>query len=477
MDATAACTTASATTQRAPEIPVNQLSTAWDQDDPHSMKLPARISLRTELLIALAMFVIVNVLSAVFQPQIAVNDGKGWDGASYYTVAQEFSDGQTLAADFPFVSRIGTPFLASRLFKDDLILSFKIVNLAANVAMTLLLGAWLRLYVRDWRVRLSLIAAFLLEWHGPVRFIHFYPVAADNWFVTLLLAGLLGIHILRRQASWLVIGAVSVLALCGVLVRESGLLIALVVPLARNPLRLQWRLPRIPVAWFIPLGVALAGYAGLYLVTHMNNTPSPGGGGPLIVPKSVPAYLLGWWTAFGPLLILPLFCWRKSLAFLWEHQYMAGLLVAVTLLASFQSPALQLPLQDTERYLFWAMPIVYVLIGRALDELLPIVSAPLLGVLVAAQALAERAFWTIPQPGAGDSADVFSHGASAFLLFTPLGGNVKYFDIFPAWMTQGYRLILLGEYLALGFVVLAWLYWQSSRARSPRPAQPFLTQR
>src|SRR5207237_10790483 len=132
----------------------------------------------------------------------------------------------------------------------------------------------------------------------------------------------------------------------------------------------------------------------------------------------------------------------------------------------FSSPALQLQLQDTERYLFWSMPVVYVLIGRALEDLLPIITAPWLALLVATQALAERVFWTIPQPGAGDSTAFFNHGTSALLLFTPLGDNVQYFDIFPAWMTQGYRLVLLGEYLVLGFVLLAWLSWLSSRARS-----------
>lgn len=148
---------------------------------------------------------------------------------------------------------------------------------------------------------------------------------------------------------------------------------------------------------------------------------------------------------------------------------MLALLVALTLLSSIQSPALQLQLQDTERYVFWAMPVVYVLIGRALEELLPLLSRPVLALLMVCQLVAERAFWPIPQPGGGDPGDFFSHGNSALLLFTPLGNNVQYFDIFPAWMTQASRLILLGEYVALAGVVLVWLSWRALAMRRLQP--------
>jgi hypothetical protein len=424
------------------------------------MKLPTTLPFRSELAIAFAMFVVVTGLTAIFQPQIGIDDGKGWDGAAYYTVARELSSGQPLAADAPFVYRVGTPILASLVDRGDLVLGFKIVNLVANATLTVVLVAWLRLFVKDWRIRLGLVAAFLLQWHGPVRFTLFYPVAADNWFAAALLGGLLVIHRLRKRTSLLVIAGLSALALVGTIFRESGLLLALIVPFARNPLRAGWHLPRFSIVLLVPLAVALAGFLGLHAVAQLTNaTSSPGAGG-LIVPKSVPAYALGWWTAFGPLVVLPLFTWRQSAKFLWQHQSMLALLAAVTVLSSFSSPALQLQLQDTERYLFWAMPVVFVLIGRSLEQLLPILSRPLLGLIVISQALAERVLWIIPQPGgADDPSNVFSHGTSAVLLFTPLGSGVQYFDIFPAWMSQTYRLILLGEYVGLAVVVLAWLYW------------------
>src|SRR5215813_10441741 len=376
------------------------------------MRTSGFLPLRIELVLALAMLLVVNAATALVQAQISINDGKGWDGSAYYTLAQQISNGQQLTAEAPFVYRVGTPFLASLFFKDDLLLGFKMVNLAANTVTTLLLVVWFRLFIGDWRVRLALLAAFLTQWHGPVRFVHFYPVASDNWFIAILLAGLLGIHAARRHSSWLMVAGIGALAVLGVLMRESGMLLAFAAPLARNPLRVAWRLPQFPLRFLIPLALAIVTFAGVHAVAHVTNIYSASEGAPFVVPKSAPTYLLGWWTAFGLLLVFPIYHWRRTLAFLWEHQYMAGLLLAVALLSSFSSPALQLQLQDTERYLFWAVPIVFVLVGRAIEHSVPLLTWPLLALIVAGQALAERVFWTIPQPGSGDPNLTFERSTS-----------------------------------------------------------------
>jgi hypothetical protein len=420
------------------------------------------LRLRTELLIALAMFIGVNVLSAAFQAETGINDGKGFDGSFYYTVAEQLSSGQALTSEAPFVYRVGVPLLAALVDKSDIVQGFKLVNLATNLVMTLLLVLFLRLYVRDWRIRLGLMAAFLVQWHGPIRYVYFNPVAVDNLMATFLLAGLLALHYLRDRASWLLIGSLWALAVLGTLVRESGLLLALIVPLARNPLRFEPRIPRIPLYFFVPLVLGLATFVGLHSLAHLTNAPSSSEAGGLIVPKSLPTYILGWFTGFGPLLILPLFTWRRSVAFLWQHQWMLGLVIAMSLFSSFQSPALQLQLQDTERYVFWIMPVLLVLIGRSLEEVLPLLTKPVLVALVGLQAVAERVFWPIPLPGDGDPT-VFSHGQATLLLFTPIGKNVQYFDIFPAWMLQPERLILFGEYVIVAVALLGWLYWRATR--------------
>lgn len=68
-------------------------------------RFPRMFRLRIELLIVLAMFTIVNVSSAAFQAQTGINDGKGFDGAFYYTVAQQLTSGQALTSEAPFVYR------------------------------------------------------------------------------------------------------------------------------------------------------------------------------------------------------------------------------------------------------------------------------------------------------------------------------------------------------------------------------------
>jgi hypothetical protein len=424
---------------------------------------------RLEVLVAASMFVLVNVASAVFQPQISVNDGKGWDGAAYYAVAEEIVEGQTPAAESPFVYRVGTPFLTALLFKNDLTLGFKAVNLLADALITLLLVVWLRRFLGDWRIRLGLVTAFLLQWHGPVRFLHFYPIATDHMFIAALLCGLLAIYSARLRLTWMLVAGVSLITVLGVTVRESGLLLGIVAPFAQNPIRLRLTQLR-PAIWLvIPFVLGAAAFAAIHAVVTTTNTVASGASSAWLVPKSPAAYLLGWWTAFGPLLVLPIFTWRPTLKFLREHQFMAVLLGILAILSSISSPRLQLELQDTERYLFWAMPVLYVLIGLALEETLQLFTRPLLGLLIGGQMLAERAVWMIPQPGATDPSELFARSSSAVLLLTPLGKTVEYFDLFPSWMSQSYRFILLGEYFLLALVVIAALYWRS-RSRLPTRA-------
>ena len=66
------------------------------------------------------------------QPQLAVNDGEGWDGASYYMLADEAAHGLPMTTSAPFVYRVGVPLMAAALFPGDLMLGFKVVNAVAT---------------------------------------------------------------------------------------------------------------------------------------------------------------------------------------------------------------------------------------------------------------------------------------------------------------------------------------------------------
>src|SRR5207249_8458373 len=56
---------------------------------------------------------------------------------------------------------------------------------------TYLLIVWLRTFVESRSVRLLVVALFLAEWHGPARFVHFYPIYVDPPFMVFLLGGLM----------------------------------------------------------------------------------------------------------------------------------------------------------------------------------------------------------------------------------------------------------------------------------------------
>src|SRR5256885_12511004 len=74
---------------------------------------PRRSPLLRELVLAAALFLLADAAVAATQPLIDVADGKGWDGASYYTVAQQLASGERPTEEAPFVYRLGTPFLAA----------------------------------------------------------------------------------------------------------------------------------------------------------------------------------------------------------------------------------------------------------------------------------------------------------------------------------------------------------------------------
>src|SRR6266496_5955064 len=86
--------------------------------------------LETAIIVA-ALFA-TNLAGQFLQPRISTGDGKGWDGVAYYSIAEQFTRGESPRGEAPFVHRIGTPLLASWICPKDLLQGFKIVNIAAN---------------------------------------------------------------------------------------------------------------------------------------------------------------------------------------------------------------------------------------------------------------------------------------------------------------------------------------------------------
>src|SRR5262245_56840138 len=73
-----------------------------------------------ELSIHLLLFALLHVAWAAGQERNQVNGGKGIDGAHYYQVAEQLASGaDRIEGTVPFVHRVGTPYLVSRLFPSN----------------------------------------------------------------------------------------------------------------------------------------------------------------------------------------------------------------------------------------------------------------------------------------------------------------------------------------------------------------------
>ena len=213
-----------------------------------------RPGVAAEIAAALALFAVVALVAWASQKTISHNGGKGWDGVEYYAMVEQFEAGQPLVARAPHVYRPGVPLLVALLPGDDILLKFGVLNLVGAGVAVALFVVWLRLYVGRWWVRALLVALFLTMWHAATRYVFFYQVTVDPWFVACLLGGLIVIHRLGRERTDLaLIGALSAITFAGVLFREAALVLPAAL-LTRDVPRLWTR--RLPLD-LLPLGAGL----------------------------------------------------------------------------------------------------------------------------------------------------------------------------------------------------------------------------
>lgn len=411
----------------------------------------------TEVVVLAVVFALVNVAAGLLQKPISYHEGRGWEGVAYSAVAEQFAEHRRpVVADAPELYRVGTPFLAGELRRFtgfDLFLCFKLVNGAANALTLALLVVWLRRFLSDWRVRTALGLAFLLQWDTPSRWMYFFPAHTDPWMWVFLLAGLIAVERYRERPTSARLALVAVLTAVGVCFREVVLVVACIVPFVGNPVPLEgfrtseavgkWRaavrelfpavLPRL-----IPLlaGLSALVVVRLFVAHQQNDYAFAQTAIHWLRTKPPLTYVQGWFLAFGPLLWLAIFHARRGAALLASHQPLAAYLAAFTLLGYIGGT-------DTERLLYWTMPVTFVLIGRALEDWRGRLSGLVLALLIGAQIVASRVlFWPIP--------DYPADPPHAWPLFTPMGRNVPFLDLYSFWEPRPLALISLAEYFVFG---------------------------
>jgi hypothetical protein len=311
-----------------------------------------------------------------------------------------------------------------------------------------LMVVWLRAHFRSAPLRVLLVVLFLAHWTEPLRSWAWYPVLVDYWFAAAVLAGLLVVERLRaggRRAVW--VPVLCLVTAAAVAIREIGLLLAVAALFATDPLRGRpWRLRErladlrtVPPALWLPLpAAALAAVAGRVLAVGVGPYDVVRSAGYWLLRKGPVPFLLAWFVSYGPVLLAPLLCWRACARHLRAHQAQAVFLAGLAVVSWIGG-------NDTERFVTWGAPVVLVLIGIGLRQLVadrvPVAALAALGI---AQVVAARLPWTVP------AVPVDAGSVPEVVVLTPLGDDVSVYDL-TAWdAAPAVRFTMLAEYAALG---------------------------
>jgi hypothetical protein len=169
------------------------------------------------------------VLAAIYaffnvnrQPQIEINEGKGWDGVYYERMCEYFKTGKSDEIKAPFGKRVAVPYLAS-LLPTDSRTAFLVINLSAGALAVFVTALALGHMLRPTGV-IACTLPLIFYFFSPIRFAPFYPFTVDP-AATFLYA--LSVLFIVQKRHWCAVLTLSL----SIFVRESGFYFAMVLPL------------------------------------------------------------------------------------------------------------------------------------------------------------------------------------------------------------------------------------------------------
>jgi len=416
------------------------------------------------MLLALVLAAAVAMWSAAVQkPTSAVT----WDAVQYYLVSSQIAAAQTPAAEAPYVYRLGMPWLVAQLWPNDAARGFFVINVLCAIALAPLLALWLRVGVERLSMRLSMVALFAAAWHGPIRYVHFNGGYVDPPFLVFVILALGLLDMMRTNTAAWQWPALTALTVVGTAVRETMLLLPVSAFLLDNPFSDRWRLDVRRIEWrmLAPLAAGAAIVALTHAIVDADTTRSFVAAAMQWLRKPLSAYLLGWFIAYGPVLALLIFDGRDVLRDLRDRQHLLAFLGMCAVLAFFGG-------SDTERFLFWAMPVIYLLIGRACERRFAVIGSAAIGAaLLVVQALSARIFWTIPDP-ASEAGPLSNTGSWLDRLYA-VADRVFVIDHFhwnlwSSFGSQPFRLARLGLYVAVTIAFLAAWHRRAVQQKAPQ---------
>ena len=406
--------------------------------------------------IVLLICALVAVAYGLTQDRIQYGDGYPYDASSFVLMAKQVSQDEPMAAEKPFIYRVGLPYLVGTIFPDDLIDGFCYINLIFGALTLFLLYFYLSTFTKSTVAILTVLLLFVTNPIAPFRLTLFYPALTD---APALFAVLLIFYVYQKWPGFRLakMSMITFLSFVGVLFREIDLMAPLSLlcasvinsHLSTDKEQTTHKKPILLCA--VAVAAALIGIVlphfwvqplGDYSFKH---TVFAFAKYKLLRPDIL---VLAIFISYGPILALLLVTWNTAfLEPLRRHPELAAYLVLDLGLSVIGG-------WHTDRFMYWAFPAVLPLLAIAIDVMIrlrpSVWSAVLMASLFVAQILAFRAFAQIPNA----TIDVIGNpGSPSFFIFAPYGNGTNWGQVFAASMAKSSRVLALSEYALL----LVWL--------------------
>jgi hypothetical protein len=425
-------------------------------------------------IIAVIFFIICFVYKG--QQRISLNGGRGWDGINYYSLTEQIQQGaKPIVGEFPFTKRLGTPFLTaqfSKLLGTDIMDSALYVNLLGSFITVILLLFWLKIFIPEFWIRSLLCFLFMMVWYVLIRYSFYYPLTSDAWGAPWFIGGLILLEEIRKSYSngnyksfliYLLIYALVITT--GNLFRESNALLSLLPLFIINPIKnirissdsmtisnginylrktSKLYFSRFTILLFFPavfLKLTNLAVDKFIVTSHSNDYSYLTTAIFWLYTKSLPEYILAIFIAFGPLILLAPFYFKKYRMVFWEREELLVVLILALMLGLIGG-------SDSERILFMAgFPVVFMIMGISILSIYNSSQRWWLYILFLLQSVSYRFFWTLPDLGTEKL-----HSQVPF--FSIPSNNFPYLDLYSRFGDYKVHAILFAEYLLL--LIITW---------------------